>query len=200
MTEPRLIFPKGRVARVLGLVLVLSIPVAAFFAGNYLGQLNPRSPVIVTHEIEPIAPTSEENVPEISGSMLQRVEYAPTAESELRAVGNPGILRYFKELDELERWLENTEIPGNEPASREADQYITNYDCDDYALMLQEKALQDGYMMSFEIIHSGEYRDLFQRGQIPDDTIHAVNLVIIGNEVYYIEPVNHEIVLVACLD
>lgn len=60
-----------------------------------------------------------------------------------------------------------------------------NFDCDDYALMLQEEALQDGYMMSFGIIHSGEYNDLFQQEQVPDGTIHAINLVIIGNEVYY---------------
>lgn len=65
---------------------------------------------------------------------------------------------------------------------------------------LQEKALRDGYMMSFEVIRAVEYNTLFKQKQIPNGDIHAINSVILGNEVYYIEPQTREIVFVAYLD
>jgi len=83
---------------------------------------------------------------------------------------------------------------------KEINQGIKSFDCDDYALDLQEKALKDGYIISFEIIHPSEYGDLFKQGQIPEGTIHAINSVIVGNEAYYIEPKTREIVFVAYLD
>ncbi len=42
--------------------------------------------------------------------------------------------------------------------------------------------------MSFEIVHSKEYNELFKQKGIPDGIIHAINLVIIGEKVYCIEP------------
>lgn len=54
-------------------------------------------------------------------------------------------------------------------------------------------------MMSFEVIHSVEYNTLFKQKQIPNGTIHAINSVILGNEVYYIEPQTREIIFVAYL-
>jgi len=82
----------------------------------------------------------------------------------------------------------------------EADQFIKTWDCDDYARRLQEKALEDGYIMSFELIGYAEYNTLFKRERLQNGVSHAINSVIIANEVYYIEPQNHEIVLVAYIE
>ena len=79
-------------------------------------------------------------------------------------------------------------------------QHINRFDCDDYAIRLQDKALGDGYVMSFEVIHYAEYNALFKQKRIPNGAIHAVNSAILGNKVYYIEPQTHEIVFVAYLD
>ena len=54
--------------------------------------------------------------------------------------------------------------------------------------------------MSFEVIRSAEYNILFKQKRIPSGAIHAINLVILGNEIYYIEPQTHEIAFVAYLD
>ena len=62
------------------------------------------------------------------------------------------------------------------------------------------EALRDGYIMSFEVIHSGGYNALFKQKRILNGAIHAINSVILGNEVYYIEPQTHEITFVAYLD
>jgi len=89
----------------------------------------------------------------------------------------------FSSITELEKWLakDNTEKSvffftkddGNEVSSDE-------YDCDDYALELQKRALKDGYLMSTTIIEK-------------ENQLHMINLVTIGNEVYYIEPQTDEI-------
>ncbi|GAJ18630.1 unnamed protein product, partial [marine sediment metagenome] len=111
-------------------------------------------------------------------------------------------LREFQSLEELEQWLENIGVLdiGFDVVDKETGQHIQTFDCEDYALRLQEKALRDGYIISFEIIHSAEYNALFKQKRMPADTIHAINSAILGNEVYYIEPQTHEIAFVAYLD
>lgn len=108
----------------------------------------------------------------------------------------PTELRNFSNLDELKRWLDSM-----------AKTTITVYlqqpgepsDCDDFAIALQKKALSHGYIISFQIISFSEYNRLFSNQIRPYD-LHAVNLAIIGNDAYYIEPQTGEVVLAAHLD
>lgn len=105
-------------------------------------------------------------------------------------------LRNFSDFEELKKWLEGkknvTTVRFQSP-----DAVV---DCDDYALELQHKALADGYIMSFEIIGESEYNVLFKTPLPPSQSLHAINLVIIGNDAYYIEPQTDEIVFAAHLD
>ena len=77
---------------------------------------------------------------------------------------------------------------------------VQKFDCDDYARRLQDRALQEGYIISFEVIRHTEYNSLFSKKKLPTGAIHAINSVIIGNDVYYIEPQTKEIVFVANID
>jgi len=108
----------------------------------------------------------------------------------------PVELRDFNELEELKQWLEDkknvTTVRFQSPD--------TVVDCDDYALEMQQKALADGYLISLEIIGPSEYNRFFKNSELPPDTLHAINLVIIGNDAYYIEPQTGEVVFVAHLD
>jgi len=89
----------------------------------------------------------------------------------------------FSSKEELEKWLaeDNTEknvyffvrADGTEVSS-------AKYDCDDYALDLQKRALKDGYLMSASVVEKG-------------DQLHMINLATIGNDVYYIEPQTDEV-------
>ena len=105
-------------------------------------------------------------------------------------------LRNFSDLKELKQWLKDrknvTTVRFQSPD--------TIVDCDDYALELQHEALADGYIMSFEVIGEGEYNALFKTSLPTSQSLHAINLAIIDNDVYYIEPQTDEIVLVAQLD
>ncbi len=109
----------------------------------------------------------------------------------------PVELRDFNDLEELKRWLVgmdmNTttiffQLPG------------VTIDCDDYALAMQHKALTSGRIMSFEVISRSEYNAVFKSKLPPGQSLHAINLVIIGNDVYYIEPQTSEIVFATHLD
>jgi hypothetical protein len=65
---------------------------------------------------------------------------------------------------------------------------------------MQQKALSEGYIMSFEIIDGEEYNGLFSIPLPSEQVLHAINLAVIGNDVYYIEPQTGEVVHAAYLD
>jgi len=105
-------------------------------------------------------------------------------------------LRNFVNLEELINWLDAQKSSTTYDLSTPH----TNLDCDDYADELQRKALDDGYIMSFQVIDAEKYNDLFEMFSISPDTLHAINLVLIDNSVYYIEPQTGEIQFAAHLD
>ncbi len=181
---------KGRFTKALGVLFILATLTLVFCAGAYLGQATFKPQVIINHEIHTIY------------RVIDRVVYEPVERVVVKRIETPKPLRHFENLDELEQWLGNTRVLDIrfDVVKKETNQLIKRFDCDDYAIRLQEKALRDGYIMSFEVIHSGEYNALFKQKRILNGAIHAINSVILGNEVYYIEPQTHEIVFVAYID
>ena len=128
------------------------------------------------------------------------IEYIETPVTTIkyvdRVTAEPVQLRNFHDLKELKEWLSGSwtlltlhlQSPDNA------------VDCDDYALALQQRALEDGFIMSFEIIAGDEYNALFGNPLPPGQSLHAINLAIIGNSAYYIEPQTGEIVFAVYLD
>lgn len=99
------------------------------------------------------------------------------------AVDKPVELREFTSLEELEMWLAEDDtdeyihlVAGEEGVCRQSDKY----DCDDYALQLQHRAVKSGFLMSATIIE--------KQGEP-----HMINLTCIGNDIYYIEPQADEV-------
>lgn len=99
------------------------------------------------------------------------------AKEKAKAVStNVSKLRNFSSVEELESFL--AEDTTNEH------QYIENeFDCDDFARTLQKNALEKGYLMNCQF--------MFQ---------HMFNMVIIDNEIYYIEPITDEITFMNYMD
>ncbi len=134
--------------------------------------------VVATHTIEYV------EKPVIEVRYVERVKSLPVE------------LRNFMDVEELKQWLE-----GNKNVTTVRFQSPDNpVDCDDYAFELQQKALADGYVMSFQIIEPDKYNSLFESVKLPPNTLHAINLVLIGNTAHYIEPQTGEIVFAAHLD
>jgi hypothetical protein len=147
------------------------------------------------NEITRLSPTVESRV-----VAKHTVEYIEKPVAEIRYVERvqrlPVQIHNFTSLEDLERWMDaqktTTTVHFQSP-----DKVL---DCDDYALELQQKALADGYLISIELIGTGEYNSVFNNSELPANTLHAINLVIIGNGAYYIEPQTDEVVLAAHLD
>lgn len=137
-----------------------------------------ESRVIATHTVEYI------EKPVIEVKYVERVTSVPIE------------LRNFTDLEELKQWIESR----NKITTVRFQSADTLVDCDDYAFELQKKALADGYVMSFQIIEPNKYNSLFERAKLPPNTLHAINLVLIGNTAHYIEPQTGEVVLAAHLD
>ncbi len=142
-----------------------------------------------------ISPTIESRV--IETHTVEYVDRPVTVVEYIERVKSvPVELGNFNNLEELKQWLEDT----RNVTTVRFQSTDTLVDCDDYALELQQKALADGYVMSFQIIEPDRYNSLFEGGKLPPDTLHAINLVLIGNTAYYIEPQTGEVVFAAQLD
>ncbi len=98
-------------------------------------------------------------------------------------VEKPVTLRQFASLEELKAWLAGDDT--NEYVHLFAGkngivQASDRYDCDDYALQLQQRAANSGFLISVTIIQ--------QQGKP-----HMINLACIDNDIFYIEPQSDEV-------
>lgn len=176
-------------------VVILAI---LFSTGVVIGQATSVPQITTNTNVNPN--TSFKLTVETQLVETHTVQYIDRPVTEVKYVERvkkvPIELRNFSDLEELKKWLEDkknvTTVRFQSP-----DAVV---DCDDYALELQHKALADGYIMSFEIIGESEYNVLFKTPLPPSQSLHAINLVIIGNDAYYIEPQTDEVVFVAQLD
>ena len=179
---------------VLKTVVTSAILVLVFYVGTFVGQAG-LEPQANANPNPDFSPTVEARLIE-----THTVQYVNTPAIEVKYVERvksvPVELRNFSDLEELKQWLENR----NNVTTIRFQYPDTTVDCDDFALALQRIALEDGYLMSFQIIEPGQYNSLFEHSKIPPNTFHAVDLVIIGNNAYFIEPQTGEIVLAAQLD
>ena len=81
-------------------------------------------------------------------------------------------LRHFNSLDELQAWLAEDDTNQME--------YCEEFNCIDFALQLQERALADGYILSTEVLPVA---------------YHWANIAVIGDVYYVIEPQDDRILL-----
>lgn len=86
-------------------------------------------------------------------------------------------VRQWEDLEQFKEWVQ-ANLVSLTP--------MGNYklDCDDYAMRLQEKALAQGYPLSCHLVVNGHILGK----KVSDGYLHMGNLVIIGNDIYYVEP------------
>jgi len=163
----------------------------AFCAGVYLHPV-----VFESQTTTVIEPTVECLL--VESHTVQYVDKPVTLVNNIERVQRiPVELRNFNSLEELKQWMAAVAMNTTTIFFQLPDAPV---DCDDYALDLQRKALADGYILSFQVISRGEYNAVFQGELPPGQSLHAINLAIIGNSVYYIEPQTGEIAFAIYLD
>jgi len=98
----------------------------------------------------------------------------------------------FEDLAELKGWLKENSLPIVLIAGKDGTVDFLNpkstgqYDCDDYAEDLQRKALEQGFLMSQQLILNGKIFGV----KVSEITgPHMGNLTVIGNDIYYIESI-----------
>ena len=184
----------NRFAKVSNVLLILASVALIFCAGGYIGQVIFKPQVIIEPEIR--TKFIDRVIPIPVEKVVEKEIYIPVEKVVVQNIETYKPLRHFQDLYELERWLgQEVLFVGIDVVDERTGKFIKRWECVDYAIRLQEKALEDGYIMSFEVIHHSEHNSLFKQ-KIPYGSSHAINSVIIGNEIYYIEPQNHEIAFV----
>ena len=108
-------------------------------------------------------------------------------------------LEHFESLAALSAWLAHDDTDSYE--------YVpSTFDCDDFAATLQSHAIEDGYVLNAQILYyddmvgwriyvDGESCSLSSFGGY-----HALNMAVIGNEIYLIEPQTDEVYLICPVD
>ena len=169
---------------VISMVALASCFVAFYCLGIYIGRST----------FEPAVITQTETV--IDYQTVEKIVYVdkPVVEYVEKIVERGKDSRSFSSLQELEQWLNEGELTISIRFKQ------PDFDCDDFALQLQDRALKDGYKLDLELIRPREYNRLFEKAELGPNEIHAINLALIGNEAYYIEPQNYEVVFVANID
>jgi len=182
------------------IILVLSVTVITLIA-YWTGARNFSFTSFLPQEKATIK-TLQMQIPTVEARLIEThtVEYVEETVVEKEYVDVirhvPVEFRNFTNRTELEQWLQEI----NQLTSIRFQQKDAVIDCDDFAIELQQEALADGFILSFEIISGSEYNELFSTQLPARQSLHAINLSIIGNDVYYIEPQTGEIVLAAYLD
>lgn len=176
----------GSLQTVIKVVILCSLLTIAFFLGSSFSQ----SETLLQKDMPDTDSNRDLNAKiEVELVETRSIPYIEKPEEQIN-------LRNFSNLDELREWLDVQQgLVSYYLYTTHIDQ-----DCDDYANELQRRALEDGYLMSFQIIEAEKYNDLFDTHPIPVNTLHAINLVLIDNNAYYIEPQTGEIQLAAYLD
>ena len=176
----------GRLQAIINILFFLSLFTLVFFLGTIFNQYE----WVLQKNMPNTNPNKDLNAKiEVKSVESHITSYIEKPKEQIE-------LRNFSTLNELHNWLF---------VKRNLTSYYTyatrtDLDCDDYASELQRKALKDGYIMSFQIIDAQEYNKIFEKYPIPLNTRHAINLVLIENNAYYIEPQTGEIQLAAYLD
>jgi hypothetical protein len=151
----------------LGLVIVL-----IFLLTYEVGKTE-----LLTTKLQDLTIKLKETKLELSHTNLALMETNVTLFQERTKILTPRELRNFSSVEELELFLA-------EDNTNEHEYIESEFDCDDFALMLQRNALEKGYIMNCQTLF----------------TAHALNMVIIDNEIYYIEPTTDEIIFLTHVD
>jgi len=133
--------------------------------------------------------------------MMGITEAPVNAEAEKKVTQE---FREFKDLAELTEWLEENRLPIRIIAGEDGTIDLVNpkstsqYDCDDYAEDLQKRALEQGFLMSQQLIINGK---IYGRKVSEYTEPHMGNLTVIGNDIYYIESMPpHKVVRITSRD
>ena len=100
----------------------------------------------------------------------------------------PVNLKNFDSVEELIEWLAEDRTDQVPSTFRIGDVVVKLY-CGDYARMLQERAMEDGYLVNVQVFSKGTKLPMSSKVL---EKAHAMNTAIVENELWLIEPTTDE--------
>ena len=128
-------------------------------------------------------PVPEVHIIETQKIIETRVEVPVIVEKQVeveKIVYQPYPVREFKSLEEFTKWAKHHLISMLPILG-----YENKADCDDYAEHLQREAAKEGYLVSSVLILDGRCAGKYV---IDLPNYHMGNMVMIDNNIYYVEP------------
>jgi len=181
-----------------GKEIVAALLIATLASGFYLGMVGITGAKAA--ELDELQTKSPEIITiEVPAEIIEEVPVIVEVEKEVSRK-----FREFEDLVELIGWLKENSLPirliaGEDGKIDLANPKLTSrYDCDDYAEALQRKALEQGFLMSQQLVLNGQvYGVKVSKYTEP----HMGNLTVVGNDIYYIESIPpHSVVRITSRD
>jgi hypothetical protein len=149
--------------------------------GNEVGSM--PSVVYLPKTVETVVERPPETI------VVERVVEKPV-EKVVVQPGKPAPLKEFASLEELKKWCDKNValiivLRAEGPTDLINPGTCVKTDCDDYAERLQRRAVNDGYIMSQQLVQDGK---IFGVPVTDINGYHVGNLTVVGNDVYFIEP------------
>ena len=115
-------------------------------------------------------------------------------------VEKPVLLADWESVEELALFLEEDRTDSHIYLKMGKDGEISLEGmCEDFAIQLRDRAMLKGKHLSIEILTRQEIREHYGI-RTPTGVLHAINVAIIGNEYWYVEPQTDEMWLAGYLD
>ncbi len=178
----------ARAFRLLGIVVV-SVYLGYLIGSNWVEPevTVPQPPKIIGVEV-PVEVVREVEV-------IKEVEVVREVEV-IKEV--PVKLRNFESVQELKDWLQQVDRRIRLKANSEGIIQLQGV-CEDVAMYVQDRAIEDGYKMSIEVLSKDEYHRWYGEW-LNEGRLHAVNSAITGNEFWFIDFSSDKVWLAAYLD
>lgn len=183
--------------------LAMLLLACGFAFGAYYGLVS-SEPKVVVREVEVDRPVyiqvshvvteyvEVEKIVEVPVEIVKEVEVPVKVEVPVdKVVYRNHYIEEFEDVKAFKEWAES-KLTYLMPSP------VYEVDCDDYALHLQRAALQEGKLLSLQLIEGNGY--LYGRKVVSGPGYHMGNLLVIGNAVYYVEPHPDEFEVVKICD
>jgi len=170
-------------SKIMLMLLALALAGGAFCWGLVYSKISLVPEIIVQTVTKDVSHYVEKPTVEVVETFVEKkvIEEVPVVKYVEVEKEVPAALNQFESEEELLAWLQTDqtdELP-----------YIRNlFECENFARTLMRNALEDGHLMSFQVLKNYTRPDT--KGFIEGP--HAINNAIIGNDVYFIDPQTDE--------
>jgi len=173
------IYNLGRPSKIILAVLALILAGTAYLWGNVYATSTTSSEVVVQTITNDVIRYVDKPTVEVVETVVEKkvVEEVPVVEYVEVENESSKELNQFESIEQLAAWLDEDQT--------DTLPYVKDvFECENFAQSLINHGLEDDYYISFQVLKNYTRPDTKEFIKGP----HAINSVIIGNYIYFIDP------------